>query len=104
MFGKGFSSRLAAAEIWEVAYNMDAKESALIVLVVLLLAVTVVQAYQATQLSSKATALATGNFKVAGSGSYDGYSSYDEMMAAHHGGGAATTGTTTSGQGIGGCN
>ncbi len=77
---------------------MKKSEFVLVVLVILLLAVTVVQAYQITSLNSKATALATGNFKVVGGAEF---SSYDEMMAEHHGGEAQAP--TAPAQGIGGC-
>ncbi len=82
---------------------MKTIEIALITLVVLLLAVSAVQAYQITALNTKATAIATGNFKVNSSGSTDGFSSTEEMMAAHHGGAAQSSAAAAPAQGIGGC-
>ena len=73
---------------------MKTKEIVLAVLVVVLLAVAAVQAFEISSINTKITALATGNSATAG------YSSYDEMMAAHHGGEAAAQ---TTPQGLGGC-
>jgi len=75
---------------------METVKTILAALVVLLLAITAMQAYQVSALSEKVSAVA------AGSASFDGHSSYDEMMAAHHGGEvpAASSGAQ---QGLGGC-
>jgi len=76
---------------------MNTKEVVLVVLVVLMAGITIMQAFQITNLNTKATAIATGNFGTAGTG----FSSYDEMMVAHHGGAAPAAATPA--QGIGGC-
>ena len=74
---------------------MTTKEASLVVLVVLLLAVAAVQAFEISSINTKITAMVTGNSATAG------FSSYDEMMAAHHGG--ETPAQSAPAQGIGDC-
>lgn len=73
---------------------MKTKEMILVAVVLLLLAVTVAQAYQINQIAEKAAVIATGGLQAGTE-----LTSYDEMMAAHHG----TDAVSGTGQSIGGC-
>ena len=79
---------------------MKTKQAVMVLLMIILLAVAGAQALQINKLNAKATAIATGKFKVVGTGTSE-FASDEEMMAAHHGGGAMPA--STPAEGIGGC-
>lgn len=79
---------------------MKSEQAIMLLLVIILLVVAGAQALQISKLNEKATAIATGKFKVVGAGTSE-FASDDEMMAAHHGNGAMPAASPA--EGIGGC-